>query len=112
MSDIVLDQLDGFLNRWLGKFVLTGKIKSVEVYELICKVESASEKQNSICRIFASGINAYQQQSWRDAIDYFNGALEMDHTDGPSLFYRTLAEKYQADPPAADWDGTVNLNKN
>jgi len=112
VSDKVLDQVDGLLKRCLGRFILTGKIKSVEVYELISKIDSASEKKKEFCNTFARGLDAYQRQSWTDAIDCFNGTLELDQTDGPSRFYRALAEKYRAEPPAAGWDGTVNLNKN
>lgn len=112
VSDKVLDQLDGFIKRWLGRFILAGKIKSVEVYELICQVESSGAKKIEFCNTFARGLDAYQRQSWKDAIDCFNGAFKMDPADGPSRFYRTLAEKYRVVPPPAGWDGTVNLNKN
>jgi len=111
VSDEVLDQLDGFFKRRLGKFVLAGKSKPVEIYELICKVETSSAKQKKLCSIFARGVDAYQRQSWGEAIEFFNGGLEMDNTDGPSRFFLALSEKHRADPPATDWDGTVNLNK-
>jgi adenylate cyclase len=111
VSEEVLDQLDGFCKRRLGKFILAGKSKPVEVYELICKAEELREKQKSLCRVFARGIDAYQRQSWGEAIDFFKGALKLDNTDGPSRFYFALCEKYRADPPATHWDGTVYLNK-
>jgi adenylate cyclase len=111
VSDVVLDQLDGFFKRRLGIFVLAGKTKPVEIYELMCQVDTISETQKNFCSLFTRGFDAYQKQSWRKAIDIFNDALELDDTDGPLLFYRALAHKYQVDPPAADWDGTVNINK-
>jgi len=111
VSDEVLDQLDGFFKRRLGKFVLAGKTKPVEIYELMCKVAATSETQKSLCRIFTRGLDAYQRQSWREALEFFNAALELDEKDGPSRFYRVLAEKHRADPPTTDWNGTVNINK-
>jgi adenylate cyclase len=111
VSDEVLDQLDGFFKRRLGKFVLAGKTKPVEIYELMCKAETTSETQKKLCSRFTRGFDAYQRQFWGEAIEFFNGALEMDAADGPSRFYRALAEKYRADPPATDWDGTVYINK-
>jgi len=83
----------------------------VEICELICKMGSIGETQKNCCSLFARGFDAYRRQSWREAIEFFNGALELDDTDGPSRFYRALAEKYRADPPATDWDGTVYVNK-
>jgi len=111
VSAEVLDQLDGFSKRRLGKFILAGKSKPVEVYELICKREEFKEEQKSLCSVFARGIDAYQRQSWGEAIDFFKGALKLDHTDGPSRFFLALCEKYRTDPPATHWDGTVYLNK-
>jgi adenylate cyclase len=111
VSAEVLDQLDGFCKRQLGKFILAGKSKPVEVCELICKAEEVREEQKSLCRVFARGIDAYQRQSWGEAIDFFNEAMKLDHIDGPSRFFLALCEKYRADPPATDWDGTVFLNK-
>jgi len=111
VSDEVLDQLDGFFNRRLGKFVLAGKSKPVEIYELICKVEATSEKQNKLCSLFARGVDAYRRQSWGEAMEFFSHVLEMDDTDGPSRFYRTLTEKHRAETPETDWDGIVYINK-
>jgi len=111
VSEEVLDQLDGFCKRRLGKFILAGKSKPVEVYELICKEEVVKEDQKSLCNVFARGIDAYQRQSWGEAIDLFKGALNLDNSDGPSRFYLRLCEKYRTDPPVTDWDGTVYLNK-
>jgi len=111
VSDVVLDQLDVFFKRRLGKFVLAGKTKPVEIYELICQMETISETQKNFCSVFTRGLDAYQRQSWREAIEIFNKALQLNDTDGPSRYYRALAEKYRADPPATDWDGTVNINK-
>jgi adenylate cyclase len=111
VSDVVLDQLDGFFARRLGKFVLAGKTKPVDIYELICKRQSISKTQKNCCRLFARGLDAFRRQAWQEAIENFYGALELDDSDGPSRFYRALAETHRADPPPADWDGIVYINK-
>jgi adenylate cyclase len=111
VSAEVLDQLDGFCKRPLGKFILAGKSNPVEVSELVCKAEDVQEKQKKINRAFARGLDAYQRQAWREAVDIFRFALQLDNSDGPSLFYLSLCEKYRAKPPMSDWDGTVYLNE-
>jgi adenylate cyclase len=111
VSAEVLDQLDGFYKRRLGNFILAGKSKSVEVFELICKAEDVKENQKKLCREFILGVDAFQKQAWGEAIDFFNCALKQDRSDGPSRFYLNLCEKYREDPPATDWDGAVYLNK-
>ena len=111
VSAEVLNQLDGFCKRPLGKFILAGKSKPVDVSELVCKAENVQEKQQKLYREFARGFDAYQRQSWGEAIDIFNLVLQLDSTDGPSLFYLSLCEKYRAKPPMSDWDGTVYQNE-
>ena len=111
VSAEVLDQLDGFCKRRLGKFILAGKSNPVEVFELICKAEEFKEEQKNLNSLFVRGIDAYQRQSWGEAIDLFNGALKLDNSDGPSRFFLALCEKYRAEPPSTQWDGTVYLNK-
>ena len=111
VSQEVLDQLEGFCNRRLGKFILAGKSKPVEVYELICKAAEFKEEQKNLCMVFAQGVHAFKSKSWGEAIDYFNDALKLDKTDGPSRFYLRLCEKYRLEPPPTHWDGTVYLNE-
>jgi len=110
-SEEVLTQLEGFFHRPLGRFILAGKSKSVEVYELICKTEASVDRQKRLCKAFARGIDAYLRQSWQEAIEFFAVALKTDPTDGPTRFYLALAQKCRADPPNAGWDGTVSLNE-
>ena len=111
VSEEVVDQLDGFLIRPLGKFVLAGKSKPVEINELICKSESSSEKHKKLCSLFARGVDAFQKRSWEESIAFFNAALTIDPKDDPSLFYLALSEDHRGDPPAADWDGTIYLTE-
>lgn len=109
VSEEVVYQLDGFLKRPLGKFVLAGKSKPVEINELICKAGASSGTHKKLCSIFARGVDAFQKRSWEEAIGFFNDALAMDPSDGPSRFYLALAENHRSDPPATEWDGTIYL---
>ena len=88
-----------------------GKTKSVEVCELISRLDESDENQKKFCRLFNQGLDGYQRQSWEEAIASFNDVLQINNNDGPSRFYLALSEKHRADPPATEWDGTVYLNK-
>ena len=109
VSAEVLDQLDDFLTRELGQFLLSGKSRSVVVHELICRMEEATEQQRSLCATFTEALGAYQKQSWARAIDKFNQLLQISHQDGPSHFYLKLCEEYKKNPPGANWDGIVRF---
>jgi adenylate cyclase len=111
LSEEVLYQLDGFLTRELGKFLLVGKSKPVVVYELICRMEDSNQQQRNLCAIFSKALNAFMRQSWEEAIKGFNESIKIHNEDGPSIFYLKLCQKYRDNPPGEMWDGLVCLDK-
>jgi len=110
ISKEVLYECDGFLVRELGRFLLAGKTKPVEVYELLCRIEEAQAFQKDLCMVFSEGLTAFRRGSWKEAIDKFYNSMEIKGQDGPSLFYLDLCEKYREDPPGGEWNGIVNLH--
>ena len=111
VSADVLHQVDDFLTRELGEFLLSGKSKPVVLHELICLQDESSEKQRNLCGLFAEALRAFRGQSWEKVIDKFNASLQISEQDGPSLFYLGLCEKYRENPPSDGWDGLVRLDK-
>jgi adenylate cyclase len=111
VSEDVLHQVDDFLTRKLGEFLLSGKSKPVVLHELICPQDESSEKQRILCGLFAEALSAYRGQAWEKAMDRFKTSLQISEQDGPSLFYLGLCEKYTKNPPGEDWDGLVRFHK-
>jgi len=111
VSEEVLHQLDGFLTRELGEFLLVGKSNPILVHELICRIEDSSEQQKRLCAIFKEALSAYKRKSWEEAIEKLHESLQIDKEDRPSLFYLELCEKYRENPPAEIWDGIVCMDK-
>jgi adenylate cyclase len=107
----VLDQLDGFLTREIGRFLLSGKTNPVTIHELLCHLEECSEQQRQLCLAFAQALRAYQKQSWEEAIERFQECLSLSRQDGPSRFYVEICAEYGERPPAEEWDGLVRLDK-
>jgi adenylate cyclase len=109
-SDKVVHQLDGFLTRDVGEFILKGKSNPVVIHELLCRMEAASEQQKSVCEAFSEGLRAYRSQSWDQAIDSFKTSLSVCGEDGPARFYLALCEEYSRQPPCEEaWDGVIRL---
>jgi adenylate cyclase len=111
VSADVLHQVNDFLARELGEFILKGKSTPVVLYELVCRKEESSEKQRKLCALFAEALRAYRGQLWEKAIDKFKASLQLTEQDGPSLFYLKLCEKYRENPPGEHWDGLVRFHK-
>ncbi|OEU51551.1 MAG: hypothetical protein BA872_00130 [Desulfobacterales bacterium C00003060] len=111
VSEDALYQLEGFLTRRLGEFLLVGKSKSITVHELICRVEEFNEQQRELCETFTEALNAFRRQSWEEAIQGFSESMKLYEKDGPSSFYIALCEKYRENPPGKMWNGLVSLDK-
>jgi adenylate cyclase len=111
VSEEVLYQLDDFVIRELGKFVLVGRTKPTTVYELLCRKDALHPQIKDLCNTFSEALCAYRKQSWMDAIDRFHEAMKIKGLDGPSHFYLDLCKKYREFPPDENWDGIVRLDE-
>ncbi len=81
-----------FLTRYLGRFVLKGFEKAVEVHELVGRVED-KPKFAELHESFAAGLAAFQGGDRESAQMAFEAIAERWPEDGPTQFYlRTLAE--------------------
>jgi len=111
VSEEVVHQLNGFLTRELGKFRLKGKIKPVTIHELLCRAEEADEKLRGACAAFAGALDAFNRQSWDEAMEKFLLTNKTIGEDGPSLFYLERCEHYLKNPPEEKWGGVVSMDK-
>ncbi len=110
VSDNVIVEIDGFLTRQLGSFLLVGKSKPITVYELLCRMDESTAQQRRLCAVFSEGIGAYLARSWDAAIRAFSESLGICTGDGPSRYYMKLCRTCRAMPPGDAWDGIIRLN--
>ena len=107
VSADALKEVGGFLTRRVGTFLLSGKSKSVEVFELLERFENATDRQKDLVRVFADGLNAYLDRSWKKALQAFELILKRFPDDGPALFYSSMCHKLRKTPPDTSWNGVV-----
>ncbi|MDH4231862.1 MAG: adenylate/guanylate cyclase domain-containing protein [Nitrospirota bacterium] len=110
-SEELLGQLDGFMTREIGKFILAGKMKALTIHELICRREDCSGHQRDACAVFAEALDAFRRQSWDEARDKFQQVIRISGEDGPSRFYVGLCGQYRAHPPGESWEGVVRMDR-
>ncbi|OGP89253.1 MAG: hypothetical protein A2156_07205 [Deltaproteobacteria bacterium RBG_16_48_10] len=111
VSEEVIHQLDAFLTREVGTFLLAGKSKPLAIHGIIGPKEHSSEEQRQACMIFKEALTAFRRQSWEEAIEKFYRSTECFGQDGPSSFYLQLCAEYKKNPPGTAWDGVVHMNK-
>jgi adenylate cyclase len=111
VSEEVINQLDGFLTRELGKFRLKGKVQPIVIYELMGLLEESDEKKRKSCATYAEAMDAFRGQMWDEATMKFKEVTENLGEDGPSQFYIKLCESYSEQPPEEPWEGVVRMDK-
>ncbi|MEA3230386.1 MAG: adenylate/guanylate cyclase domain-containing protein [Thermodesulfobacteriota bacterium] len=107
VSADALKEVDGFLTRRVGTFLLSGKSKSVEVFELLDRFENATDRQKDLVRMFADGLNTYLDRSWEKALQAFELILNRFPDDGPTLLYSSMCHNLRETPPDTSWNGVV-----
>lgn len=110
-SEEALGAKKGFATRLVGRFVFKGKSQPVRVHEILQNNALSAEIRKAVHLKFEAGLQAFELQSWDQADQFFQAALEIDENDGPSKFYRKLCRELRHVPPNASWNGAVRLTK-
>jgi adenylate cyclase len=111
VSEEVIHDLDGFLTREAGRFLLKGKAQAIVVHELLCRMEECDEKQTGACAIFARGLRDFRRRSWDEAEDKFQQSIETQRKDKLARFYLNLCEQYKKKPPDGSWQGIIPMEE-
>jgi adenylate cyclase len=96
--------------RPLGRFRLKGFEKSVEVFELLGRPESA-EGSKPLREAFALALRLFQERKFDEAEAAFRKVLEIAPKDGPAEFYLKQIAGWREQAPPADWNGEVELKE-
>ena len=100
---------DAIETRDLDRIRVVGKTESVGVFELLGRMGEVDAKLLQLRDRFELGIRSYRQRDWQTAIDHFSACRELDAEDRPTRFFLDLVMRFQAQPPAADWDGVWDM---
>lgn len=109
ISTDVTENLDDFLIRPLGDFLLAGKSSSVNLAELITHKQTANNEQLWLCETFAAALYAYQSQRWDEACAGFLNILETHPKDGPAKFFLALCQQCKLAPPKDNWQHVIHI---
>ncbi|MFQ5963498.1 MAG: CHASE2 domain-containing protein [Candidatus Scalinduaceae bacterium] len=112
LSEEMLNHIDCFLTRELGKFLLIDRAKPIAVHELMCRKEDSNHMQKSLCELFSYALDAFKRQSWEEASEKFYEIIKRFGEDSPSLFYVKLCKQYRNKSFEESWDGVVCIDKN
>ena len=99
-SEAAAGDLDSFLLRRLGSFLLVGKSKPVTIFEVMGLRENASESDQKLCERFDVALNAFEAKRWSQAAEEYQELLSIYPEDGPATFYLKRSQQYcEVEPP-------------
>ena len=70
-----------------------------------------SEKTKNVLNFYNTGLDAYKQRKWDEAITAFQEALKIRPEDGPSALYLERSIAFKETPPPDDWDGVYTMTE-
>ncbi|MEO6897891.1 MAG: adenylate/guanylate cyclase domain-containing protein, partial [Caldimonas sp.] len=106
-----VQDLDDFLVRPLGSFLLAGKSKSVSLVELVGRRDDPARGDESARHAqFAAALDAYEQGRWQEAAASFARILDAAPEDGPARFYAAHCERLRLHPPGAEWKAAIRID--
>ena len=109
VSDDVLNGLDDFQTRPIGRFILAGKTRPITLHELLSLRGSATAAQQQLCTQFSDALVPFTEGNWHAAEIAFNEIITT-HQDPASHYYLTLCQEFLRKPPP-HWNGTINITQ-
>lgn len=106
----VLEGLEGYPVRALGRFLLAGKSVPIEICELLEAEAWPGVDFPLLERLFARGRETLERRRWEEAAALFAQCLQIHGADGPSAFYLETCRRFREEGPGEGWDGTLRLD--
>jgi class 3 adenylate cyclase len=97
--------------REIDRLVVAGQTRPQIVFEIMGRAAALSAEQIALRTSYSEGLAAYRARRWDDATSALRAAIATAPSDGPSLVLLARAEKFRADPPSTDWDGSWRLDQ-
>jgi adenylate cyclase len=97
--------------REIDRLVAVGQTQPQSVFEVMARKGEVTSQQTLLRQHYAEGLAAYRERRWDDATRAFAAALDAVSGDGPSMALMARVDAYTKTPPAADWDGTWQMER-
>ena len=97
--------------RELDRVRVAGKTEAVQVFELLALKGGLSPEQRETVERYHEALALYRRAAFGPAAALLEAQLKRAPKDGPTAALLGRCYAYLQQPPAADWDGVVSLEK-
>jgi tetratricopeptide (TPR) repeat protein len=67
------------------------------------------ENRKKMLDHYNQGLKLYKQMKFKEALGFFQKALEFEPEDGPTKLYVSRCIELGKNPPPPDWDGVFTM---
>jgi len=112
ISESTYEQARDFIEaREIDYVRVIGRSKPTRIYELLGKKGFMDESIREVLPLYNEGLKFYKESKWKEAIAYFEKALEERPEDGPSLTLLKRCQLLQRDSRMEkEWDGIYSIS--
>lgn len=93
VSDKVIEGVNDFLTRPLGRFPLRGRASTVSIFEIVAHKKEVRSDQLWLCEAFADAMRSYAWEEWEESCHKLSEILKVFPHDGPTQYYLELCQK-------------------
>ena len=110
VSDSTYKGLNGnIFTREIDSINVVGKDEPVTIFEPIGYEGDIDSSLREMTNQYTSGLKAYRNQQWDEAIELFQAALSLVSSDGPSKTMIDRCREYKESPPEKEWTGSYTM---
>ncbi|MBF0527853.1 MAG: CHASE2 domain-containing protein [Deltaproteobacteria bacterium] len=95
--------------RELDLIRVKGRNEPIRVYELWSKAGELSSTRIDLRKTYLSGLEAYRNMNFGQALEFFEQALRLNPEDGPTKTYIQRCRTFLESPPPENWDRVFTL---
>ena len=97
--------------REIDSIVVQGQTRPEIVFEILGRTGEVSQDRLASSDLYRTGLAAYRERRWDDALAAFRSSQEASPGDGPSQCLLTRIEKIRTNPLPPDWNGSWHIEK-
>lgn len=100
-----LPDKEKFLLRHIDDIVVSGRIGSMKLYELINTNNDRNKLKSELMPHFEKAMNLYKNKNFERALNIFKQIFDHDNNDLVTDIYIKRCSEYIKNPPSDDWNG-------